>query len=180
MAIKPLATTYLVAESTVGSTENDTDTWYRGWKDFLFWLDTPLPGIVQQVVIKAGNGDGQNAHYLNASLYECTNLLSDPGDQIGDTLKLCTPAGQTIQTPRVLTVRVPRSQGLYRLRVEPDTNQPLFAVEFKSISWYSMECWEPRFNFYMFGVAGESPPGPTTQALSRINCNSCAVVFPLG
>ena len=36
MALKKLGSTYLVANSTSGSGDNDTELFYRGWKNFCF------------------------------------------------------------------------------------------------------------------------------------------------
>ena len=45
MAIKKLGdnTCYMVGNSDSGTWSNNTDTWYRGWKDFLIWVDTQDP-----------------------------------------------------------------------------------------------------------------------------------------
>ena len=154
MAVKQLGNTYLVANSTGGGALNDTDLAHRGWKDFLLWIDYVPPGVTPQVVVRAGNADVSD-HDINMSLYGCDSLLDDPGDQVGETLCLCVPAKRELLTPVTETVSIPQTTGgkLYRFRIEPDSNHPLFTVEFKEIYWYSMECWEPRFNFYMFGRA---------------------------
>ncbi len=79
MALKQLGSTYLVANDSGGSVVNDTETAYRGWKDFLLWVDVPVvPG--RQVNVTVTNADDQgNSHGLKASLYQCDNLLDDPG-----------------------------------------------------------------------------------------------------
>ena len=54
MALKQLGSSYMVGNSTLGSTTNDADAWHRGWKDFLFWIDYSPPGLTQQIVIESG------------------------------------------------------------------------------------------------------------------------------
>ena len=181
MALKQLGSSYLVGNSTGGSTVNDGDLWHRGWKDFLFWIDYSHPGVTQQIVIKAGNGDDKNPHYLNAYVYECANLLDDPGTQKGSTSRLDIPADQKVRNPVSLTVAAPQTTTpkLFRLRVETDTIKPIYNVDFQNISWVSMETWEPRFNFYCFGMSSRSPvkqyffvpklpPGETVRARLQI------------
>ncbi len=50
-----------------------------------------------------------------------------------------------------------RLSGLFRLRIKPRDNDSMFTVDFQNLPWYAMECWEPRNNFYIFGVASLAP-----------------------
>ena len=42
------------------------------------------------------------------------------------------------------------TEGLYRIRILPSTNNPYYLVNINS-PWYALECVEPRNNFYVWG-----------------------------
>ena len=153
MAIKKLGdnTCYMVGNSDSGSWSNDTETWYRGWKDFLIWVDVQDAANAIEVVKK-----DPDPAALSASLYECTNVTDDPG-----TLREEGSAGEQ---GGQITLSLNRPQGLYRLRIMPPNNNILFTVAINNVQWYAMECWEPRYNFYVFGRT--NPPDKT---LPKIN-----------
>ena len=159
MALKQLGSSYMVANSTSGSGTSDTELWYRGWKDFLFWIDIPIPGVAPRITIRAANGDDENNFQMDVELFECDNLLDDPGTQQGETTEETIPARTKYDNPHEFSVSVPQTTGskLYRLRIKPYANDLLLSVQFYNIQWYSMECWEPRYNFYAFGISSLDP-----------------------
>ena len=65
-----------------------------------------------------------------------------------------------------MALSLDRPQGLYRLRITPPNNQILYSLAINNVQWYAMECWEPRFNFYVFGRT--NPPHPQ-EPLPKIN-----------
>ena len=145
----------MVGNSDSGTWSNDTETWYRGWKDFLIWVDVQNPA--NSIEIEKKDDDPAA---LSASLYECTNVTDDPG-----TFREGGSAGGP-GGARILPLSLNRSQGLYRLRIMPANNHMLFTVAINNVQWYAMECWEPRYNFYVFGRTNPDPPA---EPLPRIN-----------
>ena len=151
MSIKQLGSSYLVGNDSTGSTVNDTDTAYRGFKDFLIWLDEVSTG--HKIKVKAGLS-GRVPQTVQVRVYQCSNLLSDPGDQTNAVDIDVTTTGTPWTAEGTITIT---GQGLYRVRIKPQSNDILFTVELQNIRWYSLECWEPGYNFYMYGRSSLDP-----------------------
>ncbi len=87
-------------------------------------------------------------------MYRCTNLLSDPGQQVGSAVSVTVP-GEGTSDPLEMSQSL--AQGLYRLRMEPGANQLYYTVSLGGIKWYSLECLEPRLGYYIWGPSDAGP-----------------------
>ncbi len=154
MALKKLGNSYLVGASDSAQASFDEDINYRGWKDFLVWV--PSYDSDQQAVI-TGYSDNPDS-WIDASLYRCSNLLDDPGTFVDDeSVRSLTRAAGGGSMTFEFGPEPARLSGLFRLRIKPRDNDSMFTVNFQNLPWYALECWEPRNNFYIFGISGGAP-----------------------
>ena len=149
MALKKLGSTYLVGADDRAELHDDVAN-YRGNKDFLIWLDSS----VAEFITVTGTNTKDGARSVKVLLYQCSNLLANPGTEI---FSRCfeVPSGNK-KTGSVTLPPDPVASGLYRLRILPVDNQPLITVDITS-PWYSMECIEPENSYYVFGPGSGSP-----------------------
>lgn len=149
MALKQLGSTYAVgADSTAVAVDDSIQ--YRGNKDFLIWQDADSTEDVNLVEITYMNSVEQPGRSIRVEIFECTNLLDDPGDPVSGAAAKCFHTA----TP-VLYPGVPLNKGLYRVRITA-TNGPYYRVAVKS-PWFSVECWEPSKMLYIWAEGTADP-----------------------
>lgn len=151
MALKKLGSSYLVGASDSATVPNTSQILYRGWKDVLVWVDGFNAN--QKAVITVYNGGS-----VDAEVFHCSNLLDDPGSPLG--IKGSATVTEDDPDPTITLGFSPAGvqlSGLFRLRIKPRTNTPYYTVDLQNLPWYSLECWEPRNNFYIWGKANYSP-----------------------
>ena len=173
MALKQLGSTYAVGADSAATAVDDTDTLYRGSKDILVWHDEDTTGGTNLVVINFTDADqdphADDPHKVNIYIYDCVNLLADPGDPVTDT----GPWEVSLERfQQEVSVSVPNSainKGLYRIRILVESNEIYYTLSVKS-PWYSLECWEPKYSFYVWGktnTPGVYTPPPIYTVLLR-------------
>ena len=158
MALKKLGSSYMVGNSKTASSVGD-DTYYRGYKDFLLWADGPTSFVLNVI----GKSSDTIARDLTATLYSCTNLLSDPGESLQTACEE-VPAGGTSDP---LTLSRTISTGLYRLRMIPGSTKLFYTVSLGGIKWYALECLETRFGYHIWGQTNTIDPPYTPPAVTQ-------------
>ena len=149
MALKQLGSTYAVGGDSTAVAADDDNTQYRGNKDILIWHDEDTTGATNLVeVTYPAPVSGRS---IRLEIFDCANLLEDPGDPVPDVDSVCISSSTPVLFPQSALNR-----GLYRVRITPNSNDPYFKVSVKS-PWYALECWEPSKNFYVWGKSGVSP-----------------------